>query len=225
MKVLVLGDGLLGSEIVRQTGWDFVSRKKGGFNINDIKSYNSFFSGYNTIVNCIANTNTYSNDKESHWNVNYVFVDNLVNYCNDNNIKLVHISTDYIYTYSIENSSETDVPCHLPTWYGYTKLLGDAHVQLKCKNYLVCRLSHKPYPFPYDKAWTNIKTNGDYVTVISSLVINLINLNCNGVYNVGTETKSIYDLAKQTRNVEPILKPTNVPDDTTMNLNKLKNIL
>jgi hypothetical protein len=89
----------------------------------------------------------------------------------------------------------------------------------------VCRLSHKPYPFPYDKAWSNIKTNGDYVTVISSLVISLINLNCNGVYNVGTETKSIYDLAKQTRNVEPILKPTNVPDDTTMNLNKLKNIL
>ena len=118
MKVLVLGDGLLGTEIVNQTGWDFISRKKCGFNINDIASYYSFFSEYDTIVNCIANTDTYSKDKESHWNVNYVFVDNLVNYCNDKNIKLIHISTDYIYTYSIENSSEDDVPCHLPTWYG-----------------------------------------------------------------------------------------------------------
>jgi hypothetical protein len=27
-KVLVLGDGLLGSEVVKQTGWDYVSRKR-----------------------------------------------------------------------------------------------------------------------------------------------------------------------------------------------------
>ena len=27
-KVLVLGDGLLGSELVKQTGWEYVSRKK-----------------------------------------------------------------------------------------------------------------------------------------------------------------------------------------------------
>ena len=27
-KILVLGDGLLGSELVKQTGWDYVSRKK-----------------------------------------------------------------------------------------------------------------------------------------------------------------------------------------------------
>jgi hypothetical protein len=225
MKVLVLGDGLLGSEIVRQTGWDFISRKKINFDINDINSYSSFFLEYDTIVNCIANTDTYSKDRESHWNVNYVFVDNLVNYCNDNNIKLVHISTDYIYTYSIENSSEADVPCHLPTWYGYTKLLGDSHVQLKSKNYLICRLSHKPNPFPYEKAWVDIKTNCDYVDVISSLVIKLINSNCNGVYNVGTESKSIYDLAFKTRNVTPIFKPSEVPSDTTMNLEKLKSII
>ena len=38
MKVLVLGDGLLGSEIVRQTNWDCISRKKDGFDINDISS-------------------------------------------------------------------------------------------------------------------------------------------------------------------------------------------
>ena len=27
-KILVLGDGLLGSEMVKQSGWDYVSRKK-----------------------------------------------------------------------------------------------------------------------------------------------------------------------------------------------------
>ena len=29
MKVLILGDGLLGSELHSQTGWDVASRKKG----------------------------------------------------------------------------------------------------------------------------------------------------------------------------------------------------
>lgn len=28
IKPLVLGDGLLGTELVKQTGWDYISRKK-----------------------------------------------------------------------------------------------------------------------------------------------------------------------------------------------------
>ena len=28
MKALILGDGLLGSELHKQTGWDYISRKK-----------------------------------------------------------------------------------------------------------------------------------------------------------------------------------------------------
>ena len=103
--------------------------------------------------------------------------------------------------------------------------MGDAHVQLKSKNYLICRLSHKPNPFPYDKAWTDIETNCDYVDVISNLVIELINKDVNGVYNVGTKTKSIYDLALETKNVEPINKPLYVPENTTMSLEKLLNTI
>jgi hypothetical protein len=45
------------------------------------------------------------------------------------------------------------------------------------------------------------------------------------VYNVGTEVKSIYELAKKTNNVEPIDRPTQVPEDTSMSINKLKEIL
>jgi hypothetical protein len=31
MNILILGDGLLGSELIKQTGWDYISRKKNGF--------------------------------------------------------------------------------------------------------------------------------------------------------------------------------------------------
>lgn len=227
MRVAVLGDGLLGSEIVSQTGWEFFSRKKDRLDITGIENWASkLLSPYDTIVNCIAFTKTYSTDRSTNWDVNVVAVEKLVEYCNLTNKTLVHISTDYLYTGSDPNASEDSVPVHLPTWYGYTKLVGDAIVQLKSNRYLICRLSHKPTPFPYSSAWTDINTNCDYVDVIASLVIKLIKKQCEGIYNVGTEVKTMYELAKQTSpDVLPTLKPAGVPDDTTMDLSKLHNII
>lgn len=221
LKVLVLGDGLLGSEIVKQTNWEFYSRRKNNFDINEIDTI--LPKDLDVIVNCIANTDTYSNDRNGHWNVNYKFVYNLIVFCNENNIKLVHISTDYIYTSSVDNATEDDVPVHCNNWYGYTKLLGDGIVQLLSKNYLLCRCTHKPNPFPYEKAWDDQVGNFDYVDKIGELIIELINENKVGVYNVGTNTKSMYELASQTKIVSPTKSPVYVPKNTTMNLNKLKN--
>ena len=221
MKYLVLGDGLLGSEIVKQTGWDYISRKKDDINICDPMTYFRFMVDYDVIINCVAYTNTYSDDREMNWKINYKAVDDLINFCNNNDKKLVHMSTDYIYSGSKDPSSETDVPVHLGTWYGYTKLLSDGLVQLKSKRYLLCRLSHKPTPFPYESAWTDIKTNCDYVDVIASLVIQLIENESCGVFNVGTEEKTIYELASKTKDVTPILKPIGVPSNTLMDLTKI----
>ena len=121
------------------TGWEIVSRSKDGFDITDIKTYTGtlmgaphgvvFYSKYDVLINCIADTDTYSNDRESDWNVNYKGVATLVNFCNDFNVKLVHISSDYIYSNSISEAAEDDVPMHCGNWYGYTKLLADGHVQ------------------------------------------------------------------------------------------------
>jgi dTDP-4-dehydrorhamnose reductase len=223
MKVLVLGDGLLGSEIIKQTNWDYISRKKDGF---DITKDEFNFYGYDVIVNCIAFTNTYSNDKESNWNVNYKAVADLVGYCNNHNIKLVHISTDYVYTNSVSNASEEDIPIHGNNWYSYTKLLADAYIELKSQDYLILRESHKPYPFPYDNAWINLIGNFDYVNKIAEIIINLIKLEENGIINVGTDLKTIYDLAIETnKNVKATLKPKQAPEDVSLDLTKLKNIL
>ena len=225
LNVLVLGDGLLGSEIVKQTEWNYISRKSGTLDIDNVTESLNLHTP-NVILNCIANTNTYSQDKDGHWRVNYQFVNNLINYCNERNIKLVHISTDYLYTGSISNASEEDVPVHCATWYGYTKLLGDGLVQLLSKNYLLCRCTHKPTPFPYSGAWIDQIGNFDYVNVISNLIINLIKLDSNGVYNVGTEIKTMYELASNTNSsVEKTLTPEHVPKNQTMNITKLKNKL
>jgi dTDP-4-dehydrorhamnose reductase len=225
MKVVILGDGTLGAELVKQSGWDYYSRKKDNLDITQFRTWPPAVLGdYDTVINCMAYTETYSPDKERNWEVNVVAVEQLAEYCNLEHKKLIHISTDYLYAGSVPNASEEDVPVHLPTWYGYTKLVGDAIVQLRCKDYLICRLSHKPTPFPYLEAWTDLSTNCDYVDVVARLVLNLIKQNCQGIYNVGTQSKTIFDLAKRTNpKVQPITKPEKAPADTTMNLLKLSN--
>lgn len=227
MNVIVLGYGLLGQELVRQTNWDFVSRTTHNVDIVHIKHWSHLLkNSYDTVVNCIAYTDTYGTDMQNAWDVNLQALNDLIDICNDTNKKLIHISTDYLYAGSTSSATETDVPVHIPTWYGYTKLVGDALVQLRSNNYLICRLSHKPNPFPYNNAWTDVHTNCDYVDVISKLIIELIENQAVGVYNVGTDCKTIYDLAIQTNNdVTPSVKPKHVPTDITMNINKLKNFL
>jgi dTDP-4-dehydrorhamnose reductase len=225
---LILGDGLLGSELVKQTGWDYISRKKNDIDFTDYSTYEYLLEPYNEIINCIAYTDTYSEDKDKHWKINYAGVVDLVHLCNFSNKKLVHISSDYIYTHSKVDASEEDVPVHCRNWYGYTKLLSDGHVQLKSKNYLLLRGTHKKEPFPYDDAWAHQVGNFDYVSIISELYIKLIEKNINGVYNIGTEKKTMYDLAKRTNiDVKSVgnLVDVSTPTNLTMSLKKLKKIL
>jgi len=225
LNVLVLGDGILGKEIVRQTGWNYVSRKKDNL---DIKYIENFLSNYEAdiIINCIANTDTYSTDKSEHWNVNYVFVDKLIRYCNEKSIKFIHISSDYVYAGSVNNASEEDVPVHCNNWYGYTKLLADGLVQLQCKDYLLIRCTHKSNPFPYESAWIDQVGNFDYVNIISNLIVTIIESGTSGLYNVGTDTKTMHELALVTKNnVLKSFSPSYVPKNQSMNISKLQRLL
>jgi len=228
MSVLILGHGLLGSELVKQTRWDYISRHKNNFDFIDVNSYSSLLYDYDTIVNSISYTNTYDDNKQKHWDVNYKAVVDLVDMCNIYNKKLIHISTDYIYANSITNASEEDVPVHCRNWYSYTKLLADGYVQLKSNNFLLLRGTHKEEPFLYDSAWTDQVGNFDYVSVISKLIIRLIEKKVDGIYNIGTEVKTMYDLARKTKvDVNPIKKMINIstPTNLVMNLKKLNDTL
>ena len=107
---LILGDGLLGSEIHKQTDWHYISRKKDGIDFCDIDTYKEFLKEYTTIINCIANTDTYSDDKTQHYETNYKAVLELEKHCRYTNKKLIHISTDYVYAGSKPFAIEEDLP-------------------------------------------------------------------------------------------------------------------
>jgi dTDP-4-dehydrorhamnose reductase len=225
MKIVVLGKGKLGSEIVKQTSWDYLCRAEHEITIDNFDEWKFRLDEYDIIVNCIGNTDTYSDKKDEHWGTNYELVTFLAEYCDNYDKKLVHISTDYVYQNSVEDATESDSPEFEHTWYVYTKLLADEYLKRYSKKYLICRLSHKPYPFPYENAWTDVITNADYTPIISELVIKLINGNAEGLYNVGTDKKTIYDLAIKSKNVKKTLSPSHIPKNTTMDISKMKNFL
>jgi len=100
-------------------------------------------------------------------------------------------------------------------------------VQARASNFLLIRTSFKPRPFPYPEAITTQTGNFDYIDVISALIIKLINAGAAGVYNVGTDKKTIYELAQRTRNVVPVDRTLHesMPTDITMNVEKHKRLL
>jgi dTDP-4-dehydrorhamnose reductase len=228
-KVLVLGDGKLGSEIVKQTHWPSISRKYNNFDFCNLASYAGYLKTYDCILNCIANTDTYSPNREEHWNVNYKAVADLSDYCEAFHKKIVHISTDFIFANSSKPATEETIPVHANNWYSYCKLLSDGHIQMRNSNYLLIRGSFKPVPFPYEKAFTNVTGNFLYTDVFASLVIQLIKKGASGVFNVGSsEPHTIYDLAVQTnRDVKPIIESIDpsMPENVEMNTSKMYEFL
>jgi dTDP-4-dehydrorhamnose reductase len=225
MSKIILGDGLLGTELVKQTGWDYISRKKDGIDFRDIDSYKDHLFGYDEIINCIACTNTYDENKEENWNTNYKGVVDLVDYLTGKDMKLVYFSTDYIYANSKKNASEDDVPVHIGNWYGYSKVISEPYIELRLDKYLILRGTHKPRPFIFDKALISQVGNFDYIDTNAKIYIDLIEGDAQGIYNVGTELKTMYDLARKSRDD---VVPTNekfkdtMPLDVSMDLDKLK---
>ena len=66
MSKLILGDGLLGSELIKQTNWDYISRKKDMMDLDDMVSFIDTIERYDEIINCIAHTDTYDSDRQKH---------------------------------------------------------------------------------------------------------------------------------------------------------------
>lgn len=228
MKV-VLGAGMLGGQLIRTTNFNCLSRKQNGIDFNtNIQEYFNCLDILKpkTIINCIANTDTYGGTKEEHFTPNYYRVIDLVEYCNKKDIKLVHVSSDYVYANSEENAKETTLLNPIDTFYGISKMLSDLYVQQYSKDYLVIRTSFKPNPFPYTHAVEQVG-NFDYVDIISKLIIELICKNVSGVFNVGTYKKTMFTLAKQTNKNIVVRAPIHekMPKDISMDISKLERVI
>ena len=226
--MLILGDGVVGSEFARQTGWEQVSRRRDGIDLVDKTAiFASLVEGIDghgyalrskTVINCVGCVDTFG-PKEKHWHINYGYVCDLVDVCNDLGIKLVHISADYIHHNSPPDAPSDGIPIHGGNWYSYTKMLADAYVQLRSRDYLILRGGGmKARPFPYEGAFVDQVGNFDYIDNVVRAFVQVIESGRTGVVQVGRKAHTVYDLAKETRDVKPIATIAGCPLDVTMKL-------
>jgi dTDP-4-dehydrorhamnose reductase len=228
MAMLILGDGVIGSEFIRQTGWNYVSRRKDGIDFTDIRQMRkaltenhhgvAFVPRSPVVVNCVGCVDTFG-PKHKHWDINYRFACDLTDMCNEMGIKLVHISADYIHHNSKPDAGRDDIPIHGDNWYSYTKLLADAYIQLRSHNYLILRGGGmKARPFPYPGAFRDQMGNFDYVDNVVQAFVKLIENDAVGLWQVGRKAHTVYNLAVETRDVVPIDTIAGCPLNVTMKL-------
>jgi dTDP-4-dehydrorhamnose reductase len=164
---------------------------------------------------------------------NIVGTSNVVMECMSRGIKLVYISTDYVYPGTNGDYKEDS---HLSpycgnndgvTKYGWSKLGGECAVKLY-DNSLILRLCICNHPFPHPKAAIDIKKSLMYDYQAAKIIMLL--LEEKGVINVGGESQSVYDFAKQDNpNIQILSRKdildVNIAPDTTMNTSKMKKII
>ena len=168
----------------------------------------------------------HNDDIKKSIDLNIIGTANITKACLEKNIKLIYLSTSYIYPDKKGNYKESDAI--LPSNnYAWSKLGGEAAVQMY-KNSLILRLSMTEKPFVHKKAFTNVKTNFIYHDEVANLLLKL--LKNKGIINIGGKIQSIYNFAKKEnyKIKKSFLKKKNknlIPMNATMNVSKLKKIL
>lgn len=97
-------------------------------------------------------------------------------------------------------------------YYASTKAVGEILTSLWSENYLIIRTLFKPNPFPWDKAFIDQYTQGDYVDVIAPLIAHQImkwdKCTSKTIY-IGTGRKTMLALAQRTK---PDVIPCSIND-------------
>lgn len=96
-------------------------------------------------------------------------------------------------------------------YYSETKRAAEVAVRAYASKYTIIRTLFKDNPFPYEKAFRDQWTQGDYVDVIAPLLADFIYNDepANDVIYIGTGRKTMLDLARRSR---PEIKDCSITD-------------
>ena len=133
MKILVTGgNGQLGCEINQLSSnynYDWLFTDTDIFDISDLININFFLDKCNpdVIINCAAYTavDNAEVDFETANTINHKAVELIAKWSKNNNCKLIHISTDYVYDGTSLTPLNENMQANPVNNYGKTKLFGD----------------------------------------------------------------------------------------------------
>ena len=266
MKLLITGvSGQLGSAIYKISKYEnygtYLSNLPKANNKDikkvDITSYNDIFSfvkkiNPDVIIHCAAlrNVDLCEENKELAWKSNVIGTKNIVDICNELRIKMIFISTDYVFDGYKGFYKEEDVPNPI-NFYAKTKVIGEWLVQ-NLEDFIIVRTSMLISNLPGNyvdftlsglksggiSGTTDIKSSPTLVSELAEASISAIEKDLSGIYHMaGDEMISRYEFMRTVATIfgydSNLIKPTTSdelkfkakrPKDTSLDISKIKNL-
>lgn len=229
VKVLVTGSDSRFGKLLKKlkTKHKFIFRNKKELNILSLSSIKKNLKRFKPnyllhLAGLSRPMKIHDKNIEKSINLNIVGTANLVSEVSKHNIKMIYLSTSYVYPGTKGNYKETDP---LKPWnnYSWSKLGGECSVQMY-KNSLIIRLCMTEKPFVHKKAYANVKLNFMFQEDAAKLLLKIINRK--GIINLGGQSQTVYNFAKKyNKKIKRIYSRGEFPKRTDMNLNKLKKLL
>lgn len=226
MKILITGgSGLLGRELLKINN-TLISPVHKELDITDRENVYRYIDNVqpDIILHCAALLDNRIMEKQAEKAIetNIIGTSNIAMACIKNNIRLVYLSTDYVYKGDRGNYKEDDeiFPFNIYSWF---KLGGECSVK-GVKNHLILRVSFGKSDFPYKVSFVDKWSSKDYVDRIAPMILEAALSPLTGVLNLGTERKTLFDHAKErnkdVKGIKLSESAFSTPYDTSLNLQK-----
>lgn len=149
MKILLTGGkGMLGRTLcdVLSDEFEVIPTDLPEADITDLSSFGSTLDKYqpDTVIHCAAMTQVddCESKQDTAYLINTVGSSNVAKCCAERNIRLIAISTDYVFDgKSPVPYNEFDVPAGAGTVYGKSKYAGELEVRANQPDSVICRIS------------------------------------------------------------------------------------
>ena len=239
MRVLVTGaKGQLGTDVMaelKSNNIEAVGIDREELDIVDAKACEEFFDKANAekridaVIHCAAYTavDKAEDEQELSYNINALGTKNIATACKKFDMKLMYISTDYVFNGQGERPWEPDDERRPLNVYGKTKYEGELFVEEIAKKYFIVRIA---WVFGiagnnFIKTMLKLAKERDSLTVVddqigsptytadlSKLLVSMIQTDKYGRYHATNEgycswyefAKEIFKVAKVTINVAPV---------------------
>lgn len=203
------------------------------FNVTNLEQMDDFVDkgNYEVIVHAAAFTSPPKIDENPihALDVNIIGTANIVKICIKHNLKLIYISTDYVFNGDKGNYQEND-PVNPVNKYAWSKLGGECSVRMY-DNAVIIRTSFGPNIFPYENAFDDQWTSRQSVTDIAKKIAKVIKSDFTGTLHLGSKRRTVFEYAKSLDVNKPIGKMSikdvtfNVPVDTSLNVDKFNRLM
>ena len=178
MRVAVIGKkGQLARALqdeVQTASYHFIGSKE--LDITDAKAVHSYFKqhSFDVIINCAAYTNVdgAEDEKAAAKALNHTAITHLVEQCKLHQMRLIHVSTDYVFDGKATAPYKEDATCDPISVYGQTKRGGELEILQSDIDALIIRTTwlYSAYGHNFVKTMLKLAASNAHLKVVSDQI-------------------------------------------------------